>query len=75
MTREAEFATVDFLILKVVKKMKNKFFLKKKKEAFFCLGKILSTQTNNLALCLGIYVAICRMPTQTARVPIVFHLI
>ena len=65
-----------FFNLKGCKKMKNKFFFKKKKkEAFFCLGKILSTQTNNLALCLGIYVAICRMPTQTARVPIVFHLI
>ena len=62
-----------FFNLRGCKKMKNKFF--KKKEAFFCLGKILLTQTNNLALCLGIYVVICRMPTQIARVPIVFHLI
>ena len=34
MTREAEFATVDFLILKVVKKWKISFFLKKKKGIF-----------------------------------------
>ena len=35
MTREAEFATVDFLILKVVKKWKISFFLKKKKRGIF----------------------------------------
>ena len=38
------------------------------KRKFFCLGKILPAQTSNLAICLDIYVGICRMPTQIASV-------
>ena len=44
----------------------NKFF--EKKRNFFGLGKILSTQTSNLAICLDIYVGICCLPTKIARV-------
>ena len=47
MTRETEFTTAGFVILKVVKKdVKLSFFLKKK-EKFFCRGKILPTHTSN----------------------------
>ena len=35
MTHETEFATADFVILKVVKKMKSKLFFFKKKRNFF----------------------------------------
>ena len=40
MTHETEFATADFVILKVVKKMKSKlFFFKKNEKLFFALAK------------------------------------
>ena len=38
-----------------------------KKEVFFALTK-LCQQTSNLAICLIIYVCICHMPMQTARI-------
>ena len=70
MNLDTEFTTADFVILKVFKKMKKKKkklqgFLKRK---FFSFGKILPTQTSNLAICLDIYVGICRMLTGIARV-------
>ena len=44
MTYETEFTIAGFVILKVVKKMKNKFFEKKKKKLFawekFCRRKL-----------------------------------
>ena len=46
--QETEFTVADFVIVKVVKKMKNnKFFFKKK---IFRLGKIFPTQINNSTL-------------------------
>ena len=35
---------------------------------FFCLSKILATQTSKLKICLSIYISICHITTQTARV-------
>ena len=45
---------------------KNDKFFFNKREKIFCIGKILPTQTSNLAICLSIYVY--RMPTRMARV-------
>ena len=67
MKLETEFTTADFVILKTVKKMKNNKFFEEKRN-FFGFGKILSTQTSNLAICLNIYVGICCLPTKIARI-------
>ena len=69
MTHKTEFMTADFVILKVAQKLKfTSFFSKERK--FFCLSKILVTQTSNSAICLGIYSGICCMSMQIARVVI-----
>ena len=62
MTHETEFTNAYFVILKVVKKWKISFF---KKENFFASAKFCRCK---VAICLGIYFGICRMPTQIARV-------
>ena len=52
MAHKTEFMAADFVILKVVKTWK---ITSLKKIYFFCLGKILPTQSSNLAIFLGIY--------------------
>ena len=56
MNLETDFTTADFEILKVVKKWTS------------VSAKFLPTQTSYLAICLDIYVDICRMPTGIDRV-------
>ena len=53
MANKNEIMTADFLILKLLKKMKNNKFC-----------KILLMQTSNLLIFLGIYISICCMPMQ-----------
>ena len=53
-----------YCILNVAKKVKNKFL----KSIYFCLGKVWPMQTSNLAICLGIHLGICCIPTRIARV-------
>ena len=48
--------------------MKNKFF----KRESFCVGKILSMQTSDLAICYGIYINICCMLMRIAMVGVLF---
>ena len=73
MTQETELTTADIVALKIVKKMKNSKFLFLKKENYFYLDKTLPVQTSNLAICLTIYISICLMLTQTARVAVKRH--
>ena len=68
MTRETEFTTAGFVILKVVKKdVKLSFFFKKKRENFFAAAKFcrhILAILSNLPLHLRRHLPLCRRELQ-----------
>ena len=68
MNLKTEFTSADFVILMVVKKMKNELGFLKQDNIFWPLQNFANADYSNSAICLDIYTDICYMPMGLARV-------